>query len=125
MELFCLYGDHQLGTEASVLSLFNDVTLFLFHRFYRYVLEPQLTFNEDGQISDSLSALFLNMPQSALLTLNMDTPQSWMVEAVRSSYDLDNIHLKEVGLDRTVISINDFLEDAANLLCILLLNMIT
>ena len=26
----------------------------------------------------------------------MDTPQSWMVEAVNSPYDLDNIHLAEV-----------------------------
>lgn len=41
-------------------------------------------------------ALFAEVPESPLLTLNMITPESWMVEAVQSSYDLDNIHLQEV-----------------------------
>jgi UDP-glucose:glycoprotein glucosyltransferase len=36
------------------------------------------------------------MPQSPILTLNIHSPESWMVEAVRSPYDLDNIHLSEV-----------------------------
>ena len=65
-------------------------------RFYRYVLNPELTFNDAGKLSNSAPAIFHNMPQSALLTLIMDTPQSWMVEAVNSPYDLDNIHLAEV-----------------------------
>lgn len=64
-------------------------------RFYRYVLNPELTFNDAGKLSNSAPAIFHNMPQSALLTLIMDTPQSWMVEAVNSPYDLDNIHLAE------------------------------
>lgn len=41
-------------------------------------------------------ARFAELPESPLLTLNMITPESWMVQAVRSPHDLDNIHLQEV-----------------------------
>jgi len=41
-------------------------------------------------------AKFLDMPQSPLFTLNLNTPESWMVESVRTRYDLDNIYLEEV-----------------------------
>lgn len=66
------------------------------NRFYRYVLEPEVTFDEDGAMAEGPSALFLDMPQSVLLTMNMDTPLGWMVEAVYSPHDLDNIKLQEV-----------------------------
>ena len=66
------------------------------NRFYRYVLEPQLTFDSKGFSNPGPLALFENMPQSPLLTMSMDTPLGWMVEAVRSPYDLDNIRLQEV-----------------------------
>ena len=36
------------------------------------------------------------MPHSPLFTLNLNTPESWMVESVRTPYDLDNIYLEEV-----------------------------
>lgn len=36
------------------------------------------------------------MPETPLLTLNMDVPRAWMVESVRCVYDLDNIHLGDV-----------------------------
>lgn len=42
-------------------------------------------------------AKFLELPESLLLTLNMITPESWLVEAVNSSCDLDNIHLQDVS----------------------------
>jgi UDP-glucose:glycoprotein glucosyltransferase len=42
-------------------------------------------------------AVFNNLPTSLLLTMNMDTPHSWVVQAVRSVYDLDNILLKDMG----------------------------
>ncbi len=68
-----------------------------FSRFYRYVLSPELLFDEKGRLLNTASAVFHNMPQTAILTVNMDTPPSWMVEAVNSPYDLDNIHLAEVS----------------------------
>ncbi|XP_060089594.1 UDP-glucose:glycoprotein glucosyltransferase 2 isoform X2 [Heteronotia binoei] len=64
--------------------------------FYRFVLEPELTSGTNNVFPRAPGANFLEMPESPLLTLNMITPESWIVEAVNSSYDLDNIHLKEV-----------------------------
>ncbi|XP_068608113.1 UDP-glucose:glycoprotein glucosyltransferase 1 [Brachionichthys hirsutus] len=64
--------------------------------FYRYVLEPEVMFQLDGSFSHRTMARFLDMPQSPLFTLNLNTPESWMVESVHTRYDLDNIYLQEV-----------------------------
>ena len=68
------------------------------NRFYRYVLEPQVAFDEAGAMTEGPFAVFSDMPQSVLLTMGMDTPLGWMVEAVYSPHDLDNIKLQEVGV---------------------------
>uniref|UniRef100_A0A8C5ATF2 UDP-glucose glycoprotein glucosyltransferase 1 n=1 Tax=Gadus morhua TaxID=8049 RepID=A0A8C5ATF2_GADMO len=65
-------------------------------RFYRYVLEPEVGFQADGSVSAGPLARFLDMPQTPLFTLNLNTPESWMVESVGTRYDLDNIYLEEV-----------------------------
>ncbi|KAM4795438.1 UDP-glucose:glycoprotein glucosyltransferase 2 [Rhinophrynus dorsalis] len=64
--------------------------------FYRLVLEPEVKFLRNNSLSMGPSAMFLDMPESPLLTLNMITPESWLVEAVHSSCDLDNIHLQDI-----------------------------
>ncbi|XP_053563810.1 UDP-glucose:glycoprotein glucosyltransferase 2 [Bombina bombina] len=64
--------------------------------FYRLVLEPEVTFLSNNSLSLGPTAKFLDMPESPLLTLNMITPESWLVEAVQSSGDLDNIHLQDI-----------------------------
>uniref|UniRef100_A0A8C9Y082 UDP-glucose ceramide glucosyltransferase-like 1 n=1 Tax=Sander lucioperca TaxID=283035 RepID=A0A8C9Y082_SANLU len=64
--------------------------------FYRHVLEPEVAFQADGSFSPGPMARFLDMPQSPLFTLNLNTPESWMVESVHTRYDLDNIYLEEV-----------------------------
>ncbi|XP_061486068.1 UDP-glucose:glycoprotein glucosyltransferase 2 isoform X2 [Rhineura floridana] len=64
--------------------------------FYRFVLEPELVSGTNSFFPLAPGANFLEMPESPLLTLNMITPESWLVAAVNSSYDLDNIHLKDV-----------------------------
>uniref|UniRef100_A0A673L9S3 UDP-glucose ceramide glucosyltransferase-like 1 n=1 Tax=Sinocyclocheilus rhinocerous TaxID=307959 RepID=A0A673L9S3_9TELE len=69
----------------------------LFLSFYRYVLEPDVSFFGNNSLSPGPVARFTEIPESPLLTLNMITPESWMVEAFRSPYDLDNIHLQEVS----------------------------
>uniref|UniRef100_A0A3Q3XP66 UDP-glucose ceramide glucosyltransferase-like 1 n=1 Tax=Mola mola TaxID=94237 RepID=A0A3Q3XP66_MOLML len=61
--------------------------------FYRFVLESDVTFLANDTVSPGPSARFMELPESPLLTLNMITPESWMVQAVRSPYDLDNIHI--------------------------------
>lgn len=64
--------------------------------FYRYVLEMETSFTADNSFASGPIAKFLDMPQSPLFTLNLNTPESWMVESVRTPYDLDNIYLEEV-----------------------------
>ena len=83
-----------------------DITLFMnpqdkmsempLKSFYRYVLEPEMVFRPDGSLTLGPSALFTDLPQKSLLTLGMQPPESWLVEAVRTQYDLDNILLEEV-----------------------------
>ncbi|XP_034069258.1 UDP-glucose:glycoprotein glucosyltransferase 2 [Gymnodraco acuticeps] len=65
--------------------------------FYRFVLESDVNFLANDTVSPGPVARFLDLPESPLLTLNMITPESWMVQAVRSPYDLDNILLQEVS----------------------------
>ncbi|XP_044885661.1 UDP-glucose:glycoprotein glucosyltransferase 1 isoform X2 [Mauremys mutica] len=64
--------------------------------FYRYVLEPEISFTAEDNFAPGPIAKFLDMPQTPLFTLNLNTPESWMVESVRTPYDLDNIYLEEV-----------------------------
>uniref|UniRef100_A0A672JT42 UDP-glucose ceramide glucosyltransferase-like 1 n=1 Tax=Salarias fasciatus TaxID=181472 RepID=A0A672JT42_SALFA len=61
--------------------------------FYRFVLESDVIFLANETVSPGPVARFSELPESPLLTLNMITPESWMVQAVRSPHDLDNIHL--------------------------------
>lgn len=70
-------------------------TLFSFNSFYRFVLEPELTLTANDVAGPV--AKFLDIPESPLLTLNMITPEGWLVETVHSNCDLDNIHLKDVS----------------------------
>ncbi|XP_034549617.1 UDP-glucose:glycoprotein glucosyltransferase 2 [Notolabrus celidotus] len=65
--------------------------------FYRFVLESDVNFLANDTVSPGPVARFTELPESPLLTLNMITPESWMVQAVRSPHDLDNIHLQEVS----------------------------
>ena len=70
--------------------------------FFKQVLEPGLTFEEDGSMSGGPKAVFSNVPEQPILTLNMHTPDNWLVTPVRSVYDLDNIKLE--GIEGAVTS---------------------
>ena len=72
--------------------------MLLFLSFYRYVLDDETKFNQEDKIQKPF-AFFHNMPQTPILTMNLHPPESWMVEAVLSPYDLDNICLKEIESD--------------------------
>lgn len=65
--------------------------------FYRFVIEPEVQFLLNGKLSDGAYAKFTGLPTKSLLTQNIQAPENWMVEAVRSVYDLDNIKLSEIG----------------------------
>lgn len=68
----------------------------LMSSFYRYVLDPEVQFTAEGRLSPGPMARFSNMPPAPLLTQNMHVPDNWLVEAVASPYDLDNVRLEEV-----------------------------
>ncbi|XP_053954514.1 UDP-glucose:glycoprotein glucosyltransferase [Anastrepha ludens] len=65
--------------------------------FYRYVLEPEVQFQSNGKLAEGPFAKFTGLPVNSLLTQNLQVPENWLVEAVRSVYDLDNIKLSEIG----------------------------
>ena len=65
-------------------------------RFYRFDLEPEIQFLDDGKQLPGPNARFNDMPQSPLVTQNMHVADNWLVEVVRSIYDLDNIRLENV-----------------------------
>jgi len=82
------------------VSVFRDVIWHLWYlllcRFYRYLLEPELSFTDDGSLRDDAVVAFSALPTSPLLTLALDVPHSWLVEPVFSPHDLDNIHLADL-----------------------------
>ncbi|KAE8353255.1 UDP-glucose:Glyco protein glucosyltransferase-domain-containing protein [Aspergillus coremiiformis] len=61
-------------------------------RFYRYVLDSEPSFVDDGSVLRP-GASFTGVPVEALLTLGMDVPSSWLVAPKDSAHDLDNIKL--------------------------------
>lgn len=63
----------------------------------------ETSFTADNSFASGPIAKFLDMPQSPLFTLNLNTPESWMVESVRTPYDLDNIYLEEVNESSTLL----------------------
>lgn len=65
--------------------------------FYRFVVEPELQFTADGKLSPGPYAKFVGVPANPLLTQSLNVPENWLVEAVRSVYDLDNIKLSEIN----------------------------
>ncbi|KAM3966578.1 UDP-glucose-glycoprotein glucosyltransferase [Aphomia sociella] len=64
--------------------------------FYRYVLEPEPQFTSTGAAAGGPVARFGRLPHAPLLSLQLRTPSNWLVECVKSVYDLDNIRLADV-----------------------------
>ncbi|XP_075983141.1 UDP-glucose-glycoprotein glucosyltransferase [Anticarsia gemmatalis] len=64
--------------------------------FYRYVLEPELQFTSSGALTGGALARFARLPHAPLLSMELRTPPNWLVECVKSVYDLDNIRLADV-----------------------------
>ncbi|XP_063978446.1 UDP-glucose:glycoprotein glucosyltransferase isoform X2 [Diachasmimorpha longicaudata] len=102
-------GAQKLGTILNTLqqALNCNIKIYLncvdknsdmpLKNFYRFVFEPELQFNSDGQLVGA-SAKFTKLPTSSLLTQNIHAPDNWMVQVVKSVYDLDNIKLDNVAI---------------------------
>ncbi len=66
------------------------------------MLQPELSFNENGSLQENAVAVFSDLPMSPLFTLSLDVPHSWLVEPVFSPHDLDNIHLAQLPEDSSI-----------------------
>ncbi|XP_072935877.1 UDP-glucose:glycoprotein glucosyltransferase [Epargyreus clarus] len=64
--------------------------------FYRYVLEAELQWDARGAAAGGALARFSRLPHAPLLSMELRTPPNWLVECVKSVYDLDNIRLADV-----------------------------
>ncbi|QRV75871.1 glycosyltransferase family 24 protein [Ceratobasidium sp. AG-Ba] len=65
-------------------------------RFYRYNVNPRLTFDENGyETRDSVQ--FHGLPIEPIYTLAMDVSPAWLVRPYVSEADLDNIHLASLA----------------------------
>ena len=59
-------------------------------RFYRFV--------GGGAAAAAPAAHFRNMPRQHILTMKVETPEAWIVQAERAEHDLDNIRLGDEQL---------------------------
>ena len=70
-------------------------------KFSRYVIgQPAAT--TSAASSSSTLAAFDGLPQSRLLTLQLNHPHSWLVQTTYAKYDLDNLILKQVTEDTLI-----------------------
>ncbi|KAJ2472503.1 killer toxin resistant protein [Coemansia sp. RSA 2322] len=72
-------------------------------RFYRYLWPSELSFGSAGEVF-APEVVFDGIPADPLLTLGMDVPSAWLVTAVESVHDLDNIRLSALKDRETGIS---------------------
>lgn len=102
-------GAQKLGAILSTLmqTLNCNIKIFLncvdknsdmpLKSFYRFVFDPELQFSTEGQLIGG-TARFTKLPTSSLLTQYIHAPENWLVEVVKSVYDLDNIKLDNVAM---------------------------
>lgn len=65
--------------------------------FFRFAIESEPNFRNGANRPPSIKLTLRNLPDTSLLTLNMATPENWLVESVRTPYDLDNLHLAAIA----------------------------
>ncbi|KAI1306453.1 hypothetical protein EDD11_004745 [Mortierella claussenii] len=64
-------------------------------RFYRYVVEPELKFDDNGALAPA-NAYFAGIPEPTLLTLGVDVNPAWVVTSKVCIHDLDNLKLSSL-----------------------------
>ncbi|KAI8470132.1 MAG: hypothetical protein J3K34DRAFT_469371 [Monoraphidium minutum] len=86
-----------LGEAVSIQLHLNprlDLSDMPLKSFYRYAL-PEFTREEDGQLGlpGAPSVYFSRLPPKRVMTLNLEVPEAWLVEATKAVHDLDNLRL--------------------------------
>ncbi|KAF9965234.1 hypothetical protein BGZ70_005207 [Mortierella alpina] len=78
-----------------ILTPSPELTEAPIKRFYRYVIEPELSFDVHGAIIPP-TAYFGGIPEPTLLTLGMDANPAWVVTSKVCIHDLDNVKLSSL-----------------------------
>jgi len=71
--------------------------------YFRYVLQPEMEFDENGKEDTGIIAKFTNLPPTKLLSMNLHPPSAWFVEGYECVHDMDNILLEKLGADEQVL----------------------
>ncbi|KAL2942987.1 UDP-glucose:glycoprotein glucosyltransferase [Bienertia sinuspersici] len=88
-----------------VLNPLSSLVHLPLKNYYRYVVPSMDDFSGSESSDYALNgpkAFFANMPLSKTLTMNLDVPETWLVEPVIAIHDLDNILLENLGETRTL-----------------------
>lgn len=76
--------------------LFSKRNYNLLTTLFRMILEPELKFSSGGALSAGPMARFSSLPSEVVLTFHHYIPDNWLIEPIKSIYDLDNIKLVDV-----------------------------
>ncbi|KAH9602156.1 hypothetical protein KSS87_023287 [Heliosperma pusillum] len=93
------YVQPSMRIVLNPLSSLVDLPL---KNYYRYVVPSTDDFSNFENTVNGPKAFFANMPLSKTLTMNLDVPETWLVEPVIAVHDLDNILLENLGETRTL-----------------------
>lgn len=85
-----------------VLNPLSSLVDLPLKNYYRYVVPTMDDFSSSDYAVNGPKAFFANMPPSKTLTMNLDVPETWLVEPVIAVHDLDNILLENLGETRTL-----------------------
>ncbi|KAD6454405.1 hypothetical protein E3N88_09111 [Mikania micrantha] len=91
--------------QPSMRLVFNPLSSLVdlpLKNYYRFVTPSMDDFSNTDLTVHGPKAFFANMPLSKTLTMNLDVPESWLVEPVIAIHDLDNILLENLGDTRTL-----------------------
>ncbi|GKD98736.1 UDP-glucose:glycoprotein glucosyltransferase, partial [Tanacetum coccineum] len=95
----------QKCSQPSMRLVFNPLSSLMDlpqKNYYIFVVPSEDDFSNTDSTVHGPKAFFANMPLSKTLTLNLDVPESWLVEPVIAVHDLDNILLENLGDTRTL-----------------------
>ncbi|KAI3827826.1 hypothetical protein L1987_01912 [Smallanthus sonchifolius] len=92
-------------SQPSMRLVFNPLSSLVdlpLKNYYRFVTPTMDDFSNTDLTVHGPKAFFANMPLLKTLTMNLDVPESWLVEPVIAVHDLDNILLENLGDTRTL-----------------------
>lgn len=121
---YAVYASSFVSTIVDCLGASNvDVEVFLLPApklpsegpgalhaaFSKAVFSATPTFSEYGRI-ESPAATFASLPQDALLTVAVSPPRAWFVASFATSYDLDNVVLRDLPASVSILHAEYVLE---------------